>query len=89
MNYENLGISENSYVLLHVVDALAVGALVAAILHFLFGCEGFEALVNVNVASVAYCLARYLHGEVHEIVEGVAFMVTFLALDLTAQLTFE
>ena len=86
---KNLRVPEDRDILFHVVYALALRTFVAAVLHFLWCCERLQAFVDVDVSRVAHRFPRYLHREVHEAVEGVAFVVAFLALDFTAKLSLE
>lgn len=86
---QDLWVPEYCDILLHVVDPLAFRALVAAILHLLRSRERLQALIDIDVPRVPDCLARYLHRQVHEAVERVAFVVAFLAFDFTAKLSLE
>eukprot|EP00355_Strombidium_rassoulzadegani_P010100 CAMPEP_0168619030 /NCGR_PEP_ID=MMETSP0449_2-20121227/6387_1 /TAXON_ID=1082188 /ORGANISM="Strombidium rassoulzadegani, Strain ras09" /LENGTH=238 /DNA_ID=CAMNT_0008659943 /DNA_START=231 /DNA_END=948 /DNA_ORIENTATION=- len=79
---EDFRVAVDGHVLLHVVDGLALGALVAALLEGLLGYVIIEALLHVYVARYSDGVARDGHREVHEAVEGEA-LVAALACSRT------
>ena len=89
MNDQNLGESENWHLLLHAVDSFALRALVAALLHLLWLNVILEASLHWSARSNSVGAPRDGNWEVHEVIEGVALVIAFVAPDLTAELAFE
>jgi hypothetical protein len=89
MDDEDFGEPKNGHVLFHVIYCFAFLTFVSTIVHSFWGGIAAKTFVYVDVACETNSFSRYRNRQIHKVIEGQRFMVTFHTFQLTAKLSFE